>query len=77
MTEKALLQDKVDFAINGYKVDEDRYPRQQNKVASSSGNARMKADDAITLVLSEETLDDDDNVLIGDEDRTPNSDAID
>jgi hypothetical protein len=24
-TEKALLLDKADFAVNGYKVDEDRY----------------------------------------------------
>jgi hypothetical protein len=77
MTEKALLLDKADFAVNGYEVDEDRYPRQPDKVASSSGNARMRADDAMTLVLPEETSDDDDDSPIGDEDATPNLDAID
>jgi hypothetical protein len=77
MTEKALLLDKADFAVNGYKVDEERYPRQPDKVASSSGNAKMRADDAMTLVLSEETSDDDDDVPMGDKDATPNLDAID
>jgi hypothetical protein len=77
MTEKALQLDKADFAVNRYEVDEDRYPRQLDKVASSSGNARMRADDAMTLVLPEETSDDLDDVPIGDEDATPNPDAID
>jgi hypothetical protein len=77
MTEKALLLDKADFAVNGYEVDEERYPQQPNKVASSSGNARMRADDAMTLVLPEETSNDDDDVPMGDKDATPNPDAID
>jgi hypothetical protein len=77
MTEKALLLDKADFAVNGYEVDEDCYPRQPDKVASSSGNARMRADDAMTLVLPESSSDDYDDVPMGDEDATPNPDAID
>jgi hypothetical protein len=77
MIEKALLLDKADFAVNGYEVDEDRYPRQPDKVASSSGNARMRADDAMTLVLSKETSDDDDDSPMGNEDATPHPDAID
>jgi hypothetical protein len=77
MTEKALLLDKADFAVNRYEVDEERYPQQLDKVASSSGNARMRADDAMTLVLLEETSDDDDDSSMGDEDATPHPDAID
>jgi hypothetical protein len=77
MTEKALLLDKADFAVNGYKVDEERYPRQLDKVASSSGNTRMRANDAMTLDLPEESSDDDDNSPMGDEDATPHPDAID
>jgi hypothetical protein len=77
MTEKALLLDKADFAVNGYEVDEERYPRKPDKVASSSGNARIRADDAMTLVLPEETSDDDDDSPLGDEDATPHPDAID
>jgi hypothetical protein len=37
----------------------------------------MRADDAMTLVLPEETSDDDDNSPMGDEDATPQLDAID
>jgi hypothetical protein len=77
MIEKALLLDKADFAVNMYEVDEESYPRQPDKVASSSGNARMRADDAMTLVLPKETSDDDDDVPMGDEDATPNHDVID
>jgi hypothetical protein len=77
MIEKALLLDKADFAVNRYEVDEDRYPRQLDKVASSSGNARMRADDTMTLILPEETSDDDDDVPMGDKDATPNPNAID
>jgi hypothetical protein len=58
-------------------VDEERYPRQPDKVASSSGNARMRADDAMTLVLPEESSDDDNDSPMGDEDATPHPDAID
>jgi hypothetical protein len=72
MIEKVLLLDKADFV-----VDEERYPRQPDKIASSSGNARMRTDDAMTLVLSKDTSDDDDDVPMGDEDATPNPDAID
>jgi hypothetical protein len=77
MTEKALLLDKADFAVNGYEVDENRYPRQPDKVASSSGNARMRADDTMTLVLPEDTSDDDDDSPMDDKDATPHLDAID
>jgi hypothetical protein len=77
MTEKALLLDNVDFAVNRYEVDEDCYPRQPDTVASSSGNARMRAADSMTLVLPEETSDDDDDSPMGDEDATPHPDAID
>jgi hypothetical protein len=77
MIEKALLLDKAGFAVNGYEVDEDRYPRQPDKGASFSGNARMRADDAMALVLPEETSDDDEDSPMGDEDATPHPDAID
>jgi hypothetical protein len=77
MTEKALLLDKADFAVNGYEVDEERYPRQPDKVLSSGGNTRMRADDAMTLVLPKESSDDNDDSPMGDDDATPHPDAID
>jgi hypothetical protein len=37
MTEKGLELDKADFAVNGYEVDKEKYSRQPDKEASSSG----------------------------------------
>jgi hypothetical protein len=61
MTEKGLELDKADFAVNGYEVDEEKFPRQEPKEASSSGKGKMKMDDAMTVDLSEEESDDDDD----------------
>jgi hypothetical protein len=64
MTEKGLELDKVDFAVNGYEVDEEKYPRHGSKDASSSGRGKMKMDDVMTVDLSEEESDDDDDDLL-------------
>jgi hypothetical protein len=64
MTEKGLELDKADFAVNGYEVDEEKYPRHGPKDASSSGRGKMKMDDAMTVDLSEEESDDDDDDLL-------------
>jgi hypothetical protein len=61
MTEKGLELDKADFAVNGYEVDEEKYPRHGPKDASSSGRGKMKMDDSMTVDLSEEESDDDDD----------------
>jgi hypothetical protein len=64
MTEKGLELDKADFAVNGYEVDEEKYPQHRPKDASSSGRGKMKIDDAMTVDLSEEESDDDDDDLL-------------
>jgi hypothetical protein len=64
MTEKGLELDKADFAVNGYEVDKEKYPRYGPKEASSSGRGEMKMDDAMTVDLSEEESDDDDDNLL-------------
>jgi hypothetical protein len=64
MTEKGLELDKADFAVNGYEVVEEKYPRHGPKDASSSGRGKMKMDDAMTVDLSEEESDDDDDDLL-------------
>jgi hypothetical protein len=61
MTEKGLELDKANFAVNGYEVDKEKYPRHGPKDASSSGKGKMKMDDAMTVDLSEEESDDDDD----------------
>jgi hypothetical protein len=64
MIEKGLELDKADFAVNGYEVDEEKYPQHGPKDASSSGRGKMKMDDAMTVDLSEEESDDDDDDLL-------------
>jgi hypothetical protein len=58
MTKKGLKLDKADFTINSYEVDEDQWPQQQDKAASLSGKAKMKADEVMTNVPSNEDIDD-------------------
>jgi hypothetical protein len=64
MTEKGLELDKANFAVNGYEVDKEKYPRHGPKEASSSGRGKMKMDDAMMVDLSEEESDDDDDDLL-------------
>jgi hypothetical protein len=70
MTEKGLELDKADFAVNGYEVDEEQYPRQSNNDASSSGKAKMKAYEVMIVDLSEEDTNDEDVVPLGDKNAT-------
>jgi hypothetical protein len=75
MTEKGLELDKANFVVNGYKVDEEQYPQQPNKNASSIYKAKIKADEVMTVDLSKEDTDNEDVVSLGDETATLNSDA--
>ena len=61
MIEKGLELNKADFAVNGYEVDEVKYPRQSSKEPSSSGRKKMKMDNTMTINLSEEESDNDDD----------------
>jgi hypothetical protein len=70
MTEKGLELDKADFAINGYEVDELKYPQHHDKDASPSEKGKMKADEVMTVDLSDEDMDDEDVVPLGDENAT-------
>ena len=54
MAEVGLQLDKVDFAVNGYEVDEGKYPRQGPKEPSTSRRKKMKVGEALTIDLSEE-----------------------
>lgn len=65
MTGKGLELDKADFAINGYKVDEEKYPWHGSNDASSSGKAKMTVDDVMTVDLSNEESDDDYVFILG------------
>jgi hypothetical protein len=67
--------DKANFAVNGYEMDEEQYPRQPDKDASSSNKAKMKADEVMTVDLSEENTDDEDVVLLGNKNATLDPDA--
>ena len=58
MAEMGLKLDKADFAINGFEVDERKYPRQGPKEPSTRGRKEMKAGDALTIDLFEEESDD-------------------
>ena len=70
MTEKGLELDKANFAINGYKVDELKYPRHPDKDASPSGKGKMKSDEVMTIDLSKEDMDNEDVVPLGDKNAT-------
>jgi hypothetical protein len=70
MIEEGLELDKADFAVN-----EEQYPQQPDKVASSSGKAKMKADEVMTVDLSEEDTDNEDVVSLGDKNATLDLDA--
>ena len=59
MAEMRLELDKADFTVNGYEVDKRKYPRQGPKEPSTSRRKKMKADNALTIDLSEEESDDD------------------
>jgi hypothetical protein len=75
MTEKRLELDKADFAVNGYEVDELKYPRHPDKDASPSGKGKMKADEVMTVDLSDEDMDNEDVVPLGDDDDDEGNDA--
>ena len=64
MIEKGLEFNKADFVVNGYKVDEEKYPRHGSKGPSSSSRGKMKMDEAMMIDLSEEELDDDNDNLV-------------
>ena len=66
MTEKGLELDKVDFAINGYEVDKLKYLQHPDKDASLSRKGKIKADEVMTVDLSDKDMDDEDVVLFGD-----------
>ena len=59
MMEKGLELDKANFAVNGYEVDEVKYPWHRPKEPSLSGKRKMKMDDAMKIDLLEEESDDD------------------
>jgi hypothetical protein len=75
ITEKGLELDKTNFAVNGYKVDKEQYPQQTDKDASSSDKAKMKADEVLAVDLSEEDMDDEDVVPLGDGNAIFNPDS--
>jgi hypothetical protein len=75
MTEKGLELDKADFAVNGYEVDEEKYPQQPDKDASSSGKEKMKVDEVMIVDLSDEDMDDEDMVPLGEENATLDPEA--
>ena len=60
MAEIGMELDKADFAVNGYEVDERKYPRQGPKEPSTSGAKKMKVDDTLMIDLSEEESSDSD-----------------
>jgi hypothetical protein len=49
VTKKGLTLDKADFSEKGYKIDENKYPRNPDKAASSSGKGKKKVDELIDL----------------------------
>ena len=61
MIEKDLELDMADFAVNGYKVDEVKYPQHRPKEPSSSSKGKIKMDDAMIIDLSENESDNDDD----------------
>jgi hypothetical protein len=75
MTEKRLDLDKADFAVNGYEVDEEQYPRQPDKDASSSCKEKMKADEVMIVDLFDEDTDDEEVVPLSEENATLEPDA--
>ena len=64
MTQKGLELDKAGFTVNGYEVDEVKYPRQGPKELSSSSKKKMKIDKTMTIDLSKEESDNDDDELV-------------
>lgn len=75
ITEKGLELDKANFAVNGYKVDKEQYLRQTDKDESSSGKAKIKADEVLAVDLSEEDMDNEDMVPLGDRNAILNLDS--
>ena len=69
MTKKGLELNMADFTINGYEVDEVKYPWHGSKEPSTSDKGKIKMDDAMTIDLSEDKLgdgnDNDDLVQLG------------
>ena len=62
MRKKGLELNKADFAVNGYEVDEVKYPRHGPKEPSLSSKKKMKMDNTLTIDMSkEESNDEDDN----------------
>jgi hypothetical protein len=49
VTKKGLLLDKADFSKKGYRIDERKFPRNPEKVSSSSGKGKQKVDELINL----------------------------
>jgi hypothetical protein len=55
MTEKGLMLDKADFSKKGYEMDEDQFPRNLKKVASTSGRDKQNID---VVMLDDDSNDD-------------------
>ena len=75
MIEKELELDKTNFVVNGYEVDEEQYPQQPDKNTSLIYKAKIKADEVMTVDLSEEDIHDENVVSLGDENATLDYDA--
>jgi hypothetical protein len=56
VTKKGLLLNNIDFGINGYKVNERRFPQNLDKATLVSGKGKEKVNDPIDL--SNDNLDD-------------------
>lgn len=58
MAEVGLQLDKADFAVNGYDVDEHKYPRQGPKEPSTGGRSRTRPEGSMTMDVSDDDSDD-------------------
>jgi hypothetical protein len=75
MTEKGLELDKADFVVNGYEVDKLKYPQHPDKDASPSGKGKMRADEVMTIDLSDDETDEENVVPLDDENATLDPDT--
>ena len=63
VTKKELLLNKAHFAVNGYGMDEETYPKNTNKAASMSGKDKKKADEVMKDDLSNEDPEEEEDAI--------------
>lgn len=63
MTKKGLLLDKVDFAVNGYEVDKQKYLWNPNKGASSNDKDKKKVDEVMDNDQSNKDMEEEKDVV--------------